>query len=145
MRYTVVMTMNKSRVGTVSIALYAAFVLCLVAGICFIHFFVVRPQIDSLSYAHAGKVIKGKFPVYSHYTDEEAGRQLYGKGYITPEQRFVLKSVGLTDDDIAGLVTWKSYSPLATALIYSGLVAVLLIALFGTRRAIGKKSKAGGD
>jgi hypothetical protein len=94
------------------------FVILLASGLLVTYMLAERTTVDPASYAHAGMVVKQKFAEYADRSDEDVGRQLYGKGYITQEQNFTLKSRGLTDNDIAHLVAMKAYSPEQKALFY---------------------------
>ncbi|HVS79725.1 MAG TPA: hypothetical protein VHF05_01985 [Candidatus Paceibacterota bacterium] len=117
-------------------AVIAIFAVLFVSGGFITYHFANRIVIDPASYAHAGKIVKEKFPLsYASSTDEEIGRKLYGKGYLTAEQHLGLRSVGLSDDEIAHLVTEKENSPTEKALWYVGFLT-LWAAVFAAALAI---------
>lgn len=130
-------------------SVHVFFIALLCAGSYFIYERTNMIRIDDSAYARAGSVIKEKFPgKYDMYTDEETGRRLLGKGYVSEEQRFVLKSVGMTDNAIANLLVTLPYSWEEKALDYTMFITVwaavfaliLRIAerLFGSNRQIKK-------
>ena len=115
---------SRSLFTFVSILIFAAIA---ALGIFYIHMWTYRVRIDPQSYAYAGSIIKEKFPQkYDMFSDDEVGRNLYGKGFVTEEQKFVLRSVGLRNDQIDNLVIKKPYTQNEKILYYTGFLILWL-------------------
>ncbi len=114
MHMAIFLSMKIFRIG-ISVLFFV--LLCL--GLFFVNEWTKQLRIDPASFAHAGSVIKDKFPgQYDMYTDEVAGRHLLGKGYITEEQMFAFKSAGLSDKEINDLIVKNLYTREEKMLFY---------------------------